>query len=975
MSLTSSGFLNKSIFVTILLFLSSFDLFAQTKGIRGWVADSASNKVISGAHVILVRPSDGLSQTAATGSKGGFYFNPPAGTRYSLQVRHVGYNASIREFEYTGTLVDMDTIRISESKVVLDEVEVSAQILPVEQKGDTTIYNAESYKTLPDASTEDMIRKMPGIMVEDNKVEAQGEEVKEVQVDGKEFFGQDPMMALRNIPAEIVEKIEVFDKLSEQAQFTGFDDGNTTKTINIITRAKYRNGQFGKLYAGLGTDERYKAGGAVNVFNEDQRISIIGQSNNVNEQNFSTQDLLGVIGTNTRGRGMGFRPGGGGRPRGGMGGGSLGGGPGGMMRGLGMSSIDNFLVGKQNGISTTHALGINYTDEWGDNWDVTGSYFFNQNSNDTRQYTNSEYFLPDTENQFYEESLLSDSRNSNHRFNLRMNWEIDTSNSILIMPRLNVQANSSDIDIMGNTTQYEELLSETSNFTNTDISGFDFNNILLYRHRFKKQRRTISMAMLTGLNGRESDSYMDGENLFYGEGSINNDTIRQFTNSLVDGYKISSNLVYTEPIADKGMLQMTYNISYNDQNSDKETNHYDESFMDYTELDTLLSNSFQNQYLTNRIGAGYRYRDEKYFLMAGASYQLADLRNIQFFPNDDQYDYSFRNILPTAIFNYQFSRQENLRLMYRTMTRQPSVEQLQPVVDNSNPIRLSVGNPSLDQQLQHVLLARYSLTDFMSAKTLFLMFSGGYTQDYITNATYYTSFDTVIYDVNIPAGVQLARPINLESQWNVRSLITYGFPVNFIKSILNLNAMANYTETPGLINQVINYSKSTDLTFSAVLSSNISDKLDFTLSTSTRLNNTINTNQGELNNRYLNQRTRFKIDWIIWKGITFRNNISHQFYEGLSEGFNENYVIWNMSLGKKVFKNERGEVALMVFDLLDQNTSLVRNVTESSIEDVRTNPLQRYLMLTFTYNLRNFGKGLSQNNPERDPNKRPPMMF
>ncbi|MFC2126054.1 outer membrane beta-barrel protein [Bacteroidota bacterium] len=955
---------------SFLLFLITLGANAQIQGIRGWVADSASNKVILGAHVLLTRPSDGLSITSVTGSKGGFYLNPPAGTKYALNISYVGYGNFIKEIVFDGGLLDLDTIRIAVNDKVLDEVEISAQILPVEQKGDTTIYNAESYKILPDASAEDMIQKMPGIMVEDNKVEAQGEEVKEVHVDGKEFFGQDPMMALRNIPAEVIEKIEVFDKLSEQAQFTGFDDGNTTKTINIITRAQYRNGQFGKLYGGIGTDERYKIGGSVNFFNEDQRISIIGQSNNVNEQNFSTQDLLGVIGTNTRARGMGFRPGGGGRPRGGMGGGRIGGGPGGMMRGLGMSSIDNFLVGKQNGISTTHALGINYQDDWGENWEVTASYFFNRNGNDTKQYTSSEYFLPDNENQFYEEALLSNSENGNHRFNLRLNWNIDSSNSLLFLPRLNVQMNKSDIDITGATTQSGELLSETNNSTDTDIGGYDFNNIILYRHRFKKQGRTISVAANTGLNGKEADSYMNAENLYYTGMSADNDTIRQFTNSLIDGYKLSSNFVYTEPITQKGMLQMSYNIYYSDQNSDKETNHYNETSLDYTDLDTLLSNSFQNQYLTNRIGAGYRHRGEKYFLMAGASYQFADLRNVQSFPNEADLDYSFRNILPVAIFNYQFSHQKNLRLIYRTMTRQPSVEQLQPVVDNSNPIRLSVGNPTLDQQAQNIIVARYSLTDFMSAKTFFLMFSGGYTNDYITNATYITSNDTIVYDVDIPAGVQLSRPVNLERQWNVRSLITYGFPVSLIKSILNLNLMANYTETPGLINEVINHSRSTDFTFSAVLSSNISDKLDFTLSTSTRLNNTINTNQGELNNRYLNHRTRFKIDWIIWKSITFRNNISHQFYEGLSEGFNENYMIWNMSLGKKVFKNERGEIAIMVFDLLDENTSLVRNITESSIEDVRTNPLQRYLMMTFTYNLRNFGKGISQSAPQQDFNRR-----
>ncbi len=946
-----------------MLFLFASPLFAQMQGIRGWVADSASKKVISGAHAILTRPSDGLSLTSIAGSKGGFYFNPPSGNNYILNISHVGYGHFTKEFYFEGGLLDLDTIIIAKSDVILDELEITGQILPVEQKGDTTIYNADSYKTLPDASIEDMIQKMPGIIVEDNKVEVQGEEVREVQVDGRQFFGQDPMLALRNIPAEIVEKIEVFDKLSEQAQFTGFDDGNTTKTINIVTRAQFRNGQFGKLYGGVGTDERYKVGGTVHVFNEDQRISIISQSNNVNEQNFSTQDLLGVVGTSTRGRGMGFRPGGGGRPRGGMGGGMRGGE---MMRGMGTSNIDNFLVGKQTGISTTHALGINYSDEWGNKWDVVGSYFFNQSGNNTKQYTSTEYFLPENDNQFYDEALLSDSKNVNHRVNFRLNWEIDSSNSLLIMPRLNIQTNMSDIGITGETTQSGELLSGTTNITDNDVSGFDFSNTLLYRHRFKKRSRTFSTAIGTGLNGRDSDSYMDAENIFYNESSMVNDTIQQFTNSLIDGYSLSSNFVYTEPVTDKGMLQLTYHISYNDQNSDKKTNRYDENSLDYSVLDTALSNSFLNQYLMNRMGAGYRHRGEKYFLMTGINYQLADLMNTQSSPENGDLRHSYTNFLPLAILNYRFSRQKNLRLIYRTMTRQPSVEQLQPVVDNSNPIRLSVGNPTLDQQYQHVLVARYSLTDFMSARTFFLMFSGGLTNDYITNTTIITSVDTTIYDVDIPAGVQLTRPVNIDGQWNARSLFTYGFPVNVIKSNLNLNMAANYSETPGYINEVINISKSTVLTLSAVLSSNISDILDFTLSTTSRFNNTMNSSQGDLDNRYLYLSNRFKFDWIIWKGIVFRNNLSHQFYEGLSDGFNENFVIWNMSLGKKVLKDNKGEIALMVFDLLDQNTSLVRNVTESSIEDVRTNALQRYVMLTFTYNLRNFGKGISQTEPRRN---------
>jgi hypothetical protein len=307
-----------------------------------------------------------------------------------------------------------------------------------------------------------------------------------------------------------------------------------------------------------------------------------------------------------------------------------------------------------------------------------------------------------------------------------------------------------------------------------------------------------------------------------------------------------------------------------------------------------------------------------------------------------------------AMFNYRLSMLRNLRIIYRTNTTQPSVQQLQNVVDNSNSLQLSVGNPSLNQQYQHMFIVRYSATEVDKYSTFFVLFSSAVTDNYIANTTFISSSDTIISGVEIPAGIQVTRPVNLDGYMNTRFFVTYGIPVKQIKSNINVNGSITYSRIPGIINDVDNYSNSTHLSLSLVLSSNISDKIDFNVSSSSNYNIARNTIQSELDNDYFNLISRIKLDWIIWKGLILRTQYNHHLYKGLSEGFDQNYMIWNLGLGKKLFKNDRGEIRVTAYDLLNQNASIQRNVNDAYIEDVRTNVLQRFFMLSFTYNLRNF---------------------
>lgn len=946
----------KKYFLVILVICIFQQAQAQVFPVRGKVMDATEKSSLPGATVVLTHLSDSSQAATTTDVDGTFLLKNVKSGNYNIRISYIGFKAFEKRLEVTNRPVDLGEIDLGEDVVELEQVKIKGQVPLAEQIGDTTQYNASAYKTNPDASAEDLVAKMPGVVVQNGTVQAQGENVQEVLVDGKRFFGNDPTAALRNLPAEVIDKIQVFDQKSEQSQFTGFDDGQTTKTINIITKSNMRNGQFGKVFAGYGYDNKYQVGGNLNFFKGDTRISIIGQTNNINEQNFASEDLLGVVGG-----GGGGRRGGGGGYRGG--GGSRGGG-GGSWRGGGGGDISDFLVGQQNGITTTHAFGLNYSDNWSKKVEVSGSYFFNMSDNNSTQLINRNYVLPGSEGQIYRENSQSNSQNINHRFNMRIDYKIDSNNSLLIRPRLSLQQNQGKSLTFGQTSTPESLLNQTDNLFHSDLSGIDFSNFMMFRHQFGKRGRTISVNANTGYNKNDGESNMYSQNEYYDEIDMI-DSLNQFSDLLSDGWNISGEVQYTEPLGKNGMIQWEYEASYQQSESDKRTLNFSENSQDYTELDTALSNVFQSHYVTHRTGLGYRLRSEKAMLMTRVSLQYSELTSEQEYPQATNIERDFVNVLPMAFFRYQFTRMKSLHFMYRTSTSSPSVNQLQNVIDNSNPLQLSAGNPDLDQTVSHSMFMRYSSSNLEKSSMLFGMLSGQYSDNYIGNSTLIARRDTVIMgDYLLPAGSQFSQPVNLNGYWNLRSFMTYGMPVSFLKSNLNFDISGNYSRTPGVINDELNYANSYSAGSGIVLSSNISEKVDFTLSARPSYNWVRNTLRTDLNTNYFNQSSQARINIIFWKGLVFRTELSHQFYNGLSAGYDQNFFLWNASIGKKLFKSQLGEIKLTGFDLLKENTSIQRTVSDAYIEDNQTNVLQQYFMLSFTYNLRNFKAGGGNNNME-----------
>jgi hypothetical protein len=946
-----------SFLVAVFILLAISPGSGQVFSTAGAVVDSANRRPVSGATVTLISTRDStVRHSTATDQSGTFTLSSIQPGNYRLKISSVGF----REIQKTVTLRtagdNIGTLTMAQKPVMLGGVDVVGEAPPVVQKKDTTEYNASAFKTSKDASAEDLVTKMPGVVVNNGTVQAQGENVQQVLVDGRPFFGTDPTLALRNMPSEVVDKVQVFDKLSDQAQLTGFDDGNSMKTMNIVTRRDRRQGQFGKFSGGYGSDSRYTTGGAVNFFNADQRISLIGLSNNINQQNFSAQDLLGVMGGGGGQGGGGFGGGGGGgrqrRPGGGnQGGGGFGGGGGGQ-GGAGMS---NFLVGQQNGISSANSVGLNFADSIGGKVYTNGSYFFNYTDNDNPQNIQRQYLLSQDSTSLYHEDHQAEKKNFNHRINLRTEYSPDTSNAVIFTPQLLFQRNRSASSLTGtNSTVADALISQTQNNNPVFTDGYNLQGHLVYRHRFPTAGRSVSVDLGASQNRKTNASSLSSIDL-YADPSSKNDTIDQQSAGTTNGYTLSTNVAYTEPLWSNSLLQLTYAPSYTKNSSDTRVYTFDQLAGSFADLNRALSNSFENSYTTQNGGLGFRLRGQSINFTTGISYQIAALHGEQTYPGSRLIEKTFYTILPEAMLNIQLSNRRSMRLFYRASTTAPSISQLQNVVDNSNPLFLTTGNPELRQSVSHSILTRLSLANPENAQSLMLFLFAGYTKDYIGNSSFIARHDTTAPGgVHLNSGAQITSPVNLDGNWNCRTFLTYGFPIGLIKSNLNLNGGLTFTRTPGLVNHALNEASVYALSPGFVLGSNISENFDFTISYTANYNIGRNTLQSTLDNTYFTHTAGVRLATIFWEGVVIRSDLSHSLTNGLSAGLDQNILIWNASLGKKLFENQRGEILLTVYDILNQNHSINRTITDTYIEDATSKVLNRYFLLTFTYSLRQF---------------------
>lgn len=877
-------------------------LFSQhLSTISGVVSDSAGMALVN-ADVILTGLSDTTVQRkTVVDTTGQYLFQNVGAGDYKIAYSYLGLIATSRLLTITDSTENfiIDTIHLYAGYSELDEVIVySTPAITI--KGDTTEFNISQIGIKPNATAEDALKKLAGVEVDKSgAIKVQGEQVRRVYVDGKRFFGDDPKMATQNLPADVIEKVQIFDARSDQAEFTGFDDGNESKTINIVTRTNTRNGSFGKGTASIGTDKLYAIGGSYNKFKGDEQLSLVGQFNNNNQQMFTLPNDMG-------GR-RGFNP------------------------------------SSNTGQTQTIAAGVNYRNKF-NKTELYGNYFYNNTDlNISQERLRQNLLSSDTiQNNF--SNSFNNRKRQNHNFNFNLETKFDTMRSIIVRPSFsyqlsdNISNSASNIyRIIGNDSTAVSN-SHTDNRSSND--GMSGGVDVTYRQRLRKQGRTFSVnASLNGSDNKgEGNNYNDVFTVRNNRHNITN----QYYTSTSDNQSINTTLSYTEPLAKNQQLELNLNYSYNNSNSNRMTYNFDSTTMEYSDLDSTLTNKYENTYTSQRATLSYRLRTTKINFSAGSGVQFGNMESFNETKNL-HIDRNYTNLFPTVFFSYRFSNTKNLRFNYRGRTQQPSISQLQPVMDNSNQLNIYDGNPNLDQAFNHSFNLRYSLVDRANNTNMFIMTNANFTQNAIVNSI-----------TNLSNGGQYTTPINMNGPYNVSAFFNYGFPIKKPKSNLNLTTEVSNNKTVSMIDEQINNTFTTTIAQGIRWNTNLKETFDINFATRPAYNfakYSVNTNR---DGNYYSQSISFDGTWFTKSGWITNANFDYTFYRGLSDGFNVSIPLLNASVSKQIFKNKAGEIKLSAIDLLNQNKSIVNVRTDNYIQQTRSNVLQRYFMLSFIYNLRNF---------------------
>jgi len=905
----------KYLILTITLFFFMLGLQAQTYSLKGTILDASKSEPIPYANILLLRVADS-TQVAGTISEVNGKFEIPSikGGSYLYKIQYLGYQTLFRTLEIQSD-VQLGTLMLREEAQALSEVIVAASRSAGTQKRDTTLYNADAFRTMKDASAQVLIEKLPGVVSDGGILQAQGENIAQILVDGKPFFGTDVRAALQNLPAEVIQSIEIFDQKSEKSRVSGFDDGERLKTINIITKANRRKGQFGKTTAGYGSEDRYLVGASINAFDEDRRITFTGLANNVNQLSYSSD-----ANAQTEGR-------------------------------------------PQEGIVTTSLLGMNYSDLWGKKVKVTGNYGYTKNENLGLFNRVRDYVTADQSDVSYLENSRDVRTSQRHEANLRLEYSPNTKNKILYIPRLEANVETENSSFFGQTKDGNSPINEVDNQRTGTYKEVDFINRLVYSRTFDTPGRSLTWSSVFHQGFDRDISDRLATTRYYQPGDNRTEVLAQQTSRERIGIRWETGISYTEKIGKAGQMELEYEIGNRANDSDTRVlNVNGEDFeQGSTTLDTLLTNVFLSDYLTQELELGYQYSSGKVKFQTEFRGQNAKLDNRQEFPKAFTLKRSFSAVLPTMRMEYLFSPTTNIQLDYDTETAEPQIRQLQPVLDNSNPLQFRTGNPDLNQSYSHEVRLRFRSQNPETDRSWFLFTSSTFTNRFISNSTLIANENQVLPEgITLQKGSQLIKPVNLDGFWELRSWASYGMPLELIKSKLNFNAGAGLTRRPGQINDIIGYNTSQRLSTGISLASSISENLDFNLSSRSSFNGVENTLNPNGNSQFFQQRFRVNFNWIFWKGIIYRLDLNHQINTGLNAGFNTTFSLVNMSLGKKIFKNQRGEVSLQVVDLLNQNASVRRNISETFIEDIQTNVLKQYVLFSFTYNLRRFSKGMDE---------------
>ena len=910
-----------------LLFVSSlltgFKASAQNVTIEGTIADSISKRNLTSATVSLANAKDSsLINFTRANEEGFFQFRNIAPGKYLLSVSYVGYQhlwlgikVGASDKLSLGNIYLIDASQIS-------TVTVTARRPPVVINGDSIEFNSENFKTVPNAVVEDMLKKMPGIEVDKSgAITVNGKSVTKVYVNGKEFFTGDPKMATKNLPADAVDKIQVYDRKSDQAMFTGIDDGNEETAINIKTKKDRKQSTFGKINASAGVPGRFDGQGNVNRINNDEQFSVIGSANNTNRQSFSNGDISN------------FSGGGGGRGGGGM--------------------VMNFSGGGGGGGSDANAQGVANTFSLGGNYsnvlnDKKMDFNANANVSDVERNNISKTYTQNlTPGNLFNRSSTSDntSRNQQQRAGVTIDNKVSETFSYKYTPSFSNQHNASS----GYSTSSTELPDGTITNANTTTSGtitdaVNVTNNLLLRKKFAKKGRTISSTLTQGYNRSTSNNSQFTEQLYYNFGTLTKDSIiDQQSNRKGLNESYSANVVYTEPLGKKSLLEFNAFLNKNIGSTSRRVYDKNSGTNSYDLLNTRLTNEFNSNYTYTGGGLNYRFNQKKYNFSVGVALQdaILDGENISARVKIKQ---EFKDLLPSAMYVYNFSQTQNFRFNFRTSTNQPSLTQLQPILDQSNINNQSIGNPDLKRSYTNNINLTYFSSKILAQRNFFALLNAQIVDNSIVN-----------YDSVLPNRAILSKPVNVNGVYRVNGSVNYGFGIKKIYSRFNvglsggINNNVNYSN--GLLNTTLikSFGPSFSYTFS------VDEVIDFNLTARHSYSKTNNALNSALNTNYVTRLYGADLTNYLPFEMVLNQSMNYTINEGRSAGFNTAIPIWNASISKFFMKNKRAELKISAFDLLNKNAGVSRNVSQNQIVDQSYNVINQYFLVGFTYSLQKSG--------------------
>ncbi|MDR5591939.1 outer membrane beta-barrel protein [Christiangramia sp. SM2212] len=911
-------------YLSLLGILFSTLCFSQEFQITGRIVDQSSNPLES-ATVYTEKPSDSSLVSYTISEKNGSFIlkGNTELDKLNLLVSYNGFTPHFQSVKVEKSIV-LNDIQLKPMDNALDEISITASRAPITIKKDTLEFNAGSFNTRQDANLEELMKKLPGVEVDsDGNITVNGKPVSRILVNGKEFFGNDPKIATKNLPKEIIDKIQVTDTKTKSEEFTGKAGNPDDKTINIELKEDKNKGYFARLTAGGGTDERYELSGIANYFKDDLRLSVLASSNNINSSGFSFDEVFDMMGGNAR---------------------SI------SFNSNGSFSINGNGFGNNNGITKSETAGFNFVNEWENDMELSADYFYGSNDTDTRTRVERENILPDS--RYFTNSLSSSKLlNESHRANLRYEVEFDTLTKLSIAPRFNANIGTSFRD------RSEENLDENMNLQNStvvdeteDLNSANFTNNIDFIKRFGSRGSFLQLDL------SHSHSKQENENFYFSESTyVNAPEDNEVQDQLIDQDEntnsFSAGASKRSVLAEKLFLDLNYNFSTSKNRNTR--NVFDAVNGEYSNFNDLLSNDFEVKTFKHTPNAGINYEGETWRVSTEVGLLSTNLKTDNF-RNDVSFDNTYNNIFVDADVRYSIERSKSINIGYSTNADVPSIRQLQPVVDRTNPLNIIIGNPELEPTFNQRVNFNFRNFDFASRSGFF-----GYMYLNFTN-------NQVVATSSVDNFVRTTTYTNVDGviNGNLGGSYSKTFKKDARELRLRLRMNTGYNRNVGFINAVKYRSDQYNLSPSFQLTYAIDEVLEINPSYTLNYNDiTYDINSGR-DQSYTNHTLSLETTTYWPKNVVFGNDISYNQFGNVSPGFDNTSLLWNMSLGYQFLK-DNATLKVKVYDLLDENVDTRRLVGDDYIQDVNNLVLQRYAMLSFTYKLSSFGGGKGPQNRGR----------